>query len=461
MVEQAHRERLSQGQLSPLILSLSKDRRVDALLVGALMLAALLLYLVRLSAPNGFSFDEVYHAWTAGRFLRGDTGAWLWTTPLPAGSPEGVSYEWTHPPLAKMFMEAGIRLLGDRPAGWRVFSALFGAAGIGLVFVLGREFFDRRAGLLASILLLFDGLWFVLSRTGMNDIYVTVFLLLAYLGLYCYLRRPGPDRHRYIWLCGAALGLAAATKWSSSYSFAIIAGLIAVRELRLAPRGRICLAAVTWIGAFVLLPLAIYLLSYAQFFHSGFSFSTLLELQRQMFHYHSTLRATHDWASRWWTWPLLLKPVWFYGRTGGSRLSNVFALGNPLVFWAFLPAAGFALWRIATWARRPNDGRFDLRLLNMQPQSLGLAIALLGFFGQWLPWALSPRITFLYHMLPSVPFGCLLIAWTLERLPWRRLKAVYLGAVCLLFVFFYPIYSALPIPPAFTAAHYWMPGWVP
>src|SRR5436309_474228 len=113
MARQAYRERSSRGPLNPRILSLaSKGGRVDVLLIVALVLAALLLYLIRLSAPNGFSFDEVYHAWTAGRFLRGDTGAWLWTTAVPAGSPEGVSYEWTHPPLAKMFMEAGIRLLG-------------------------------------------------------------------------------------------------------------------------------------------------------------------------------------------------------------------------------------------------------------------------------------------------------------------------------------------------------------
>ena len=125
------------------------------------------------------------------------------------------------------------------------------------------------------------------------------------------------------------------------------------------------------------------------------------------------------------------------------------------------PAAACVLGRLVTWARSSDDRALDLRLLAQHPQALGLAIVSLGFFGQWLPWALSPRITFLYHMLPSVPFGCLLIAWSLERLPWKRLRLAYLGAVFVSFVFFYPIYSALPISPAFTAVHYWMPGWVP
>ena len=40
-------------------------------------------------------------------------------------------------------------------------------------------------------------------------------------------------------------------------------------------------------------------------------------------------------------------------------------------------------------------------------RSTALLILLIGFFGQWLPWALSPRGTFIYHFLPAVPLGCM------------------------------------------------------
>src|SRR3712207_7630577 len=48
----------------------------------------------------------------------------------------------------------------------------------------------------------------------------------------------------------------------------------------------------------------------------------------QMYSYHSNLRATHAWASRWWTWPLVLKPVWYYVNYRGASVSYLFALAN-------------------------------------------------------------------------------------------------------------------------------------
>lgn len=31
-----------------------------------------------------------------------------------------------------------------------------------------------------------------------------------------------------------------------------------------------------------------------------------------MFNYHATLKATHPFESRWYTWLLGLRPVWYY-----------------------------------------------------------------------------------------------------------------------------------------------------
>ena len=419
--------------------------RPDSLILAGAMLCALLLYVWRLDVPKQYVFDEVYHAFTAGQLAQGNSDAYLWDkTPPP-----GVAYEWTHPALSKLLMQLGVKLFGDNAIGWRIMSAVFGALGIGLVFVLGRLLFNRIVGLFAVILLAMDGMWFVQSRIAMNDIFLTCFLLVGYLGFALYLRGPAPQTRRWLWLAGAGLGLALATKWSAAYSLGLIGLIAGVRELRLIQTrqsDRPLPALLTVVGAVGVLPLAIYVGSYVQFFAMGHTLDQWRELQRQMWWYHSGLKATHPWQSRWWTWPLVLKPVWYWLEAQPQRTANIYALGNPLIWWAFLPAIGYAIYR---W----GETRY---------RSVGLGIVLLGFLGQWLPWFFSPRISFAYHMLPSVPFGCLAIAYALYRLRAPRLAVLgYLVPVFAAFVYFFPLWAAWPISPAYLEQHYWMSGWKP
>jgi len=43
-----------------------------------------------------------------------------------------------------------------------------------------------------------------------------------------------------------------------------------------------------------------------------------------------------------------------------------------------------------------------------------LWVIIAGFLAFWLPWARAPRIMFLYHYLPSVPFMCIALAYSLS-----------------------------------------------
>jgi dolichyl-phosphate-mannose--protein O-mannosyl transferase len=83
-------------------------------------------------------------------------------------------------------------------------------------------------------------------------------------------------------------------------------------------------------------------------------------LQKQMWWYHTNLNATHAYTSLWWTWPLDIRPVWFYVKyctnpadrsdpmcartydsTGGAKtIGDIYTMGNPLIFWLILPTIG-------------------------------------------------------------------------------------------------------------------------
>ena len=145
---------------------------------------------------------------------------------------------------------------------------------------------------------------------------------------------------------------------------------------------------------------------------------------------------------------MLSVPVWYFVdyRPDGLHIASIYALGNPLIFWAFLPAIGYAIYM---W----YEGRF---------RSIALAVVIAAFLGQWLPWMLSPRISFLYHMLPCVPFGCLAIAYALNRLREPRVVLLgYLLPVLIAFIYFFPIYSAWSITRDYLEQHYWMERWRP
>ncbi|MEK7165755.1 MAG: hypothetical protein AAB874_03040, partial [Patescibacteria group bacterium] len=105
--------------------------------------------------------------------------------------------------------------------------------------------------------------------------------------------------------------------------------------------------------------------------------------------------------------------------------------------------------------------KFSLRSNNML---LPLTIILVGYSGMFLPWVASPRIMFLYHYLPSVPFLCLVLAYTLWQLYTsgkfgKYSVIVYLSLAVLAFVYFYPHWSALPLPEAWVNRYYWLKSW--
>lgn len=388
-------------------------RRLDVALSLCFVLIGLILYFWRIEEPwNGsraYIYDEVYHAFTAAQYVNGNTDAWVWWTSSPV---KDTAYEWTHPPLGKEIIAVGIWLFGDAPFGWRFTSAIVGAIGLGMIYWLAFVLTRRRvAAILAAVLTLVDGLYFVESRSSLLDIYGAVFMVGAFIAFYAYLSAPA-NRVRWPLLgMGLGLGLAIATKWNAGYASAIIGLVVMARtayllyqaftrrgEEREAHRAGF-VQHLIWVPlGMAVLPAAIYMLTYAPFFGAGFTLDQFRHLQWEMYHYHSNLKATHQYQSAWWQWPLTQRPVWYgveYVREG--YVGNTYANGNPLLYWSFFAAVPYTL--VLWWQREKYR------------QMLVLAI---GFFGQWLPWALVPRIAYAYHFLPAAIFGILAVAVALD-----------------------------------------------
>jgi dolichyl-phosphate-mannose--protein O-mannosyl transferase len=431
-------------------------RRGHALLAPLLLATlALALSLPRLTTPDVYVFDELYYAYTAGKYVAGEEA--YSTAVLPREDP---ALEWTHPPLAKLLIAGGILLGGDNPLGWRIVSALFGALGVVAAYLLALALTGNRVtAMVAGGLLLLDGLYLVESRTGMSNLFLLVFTNAALLGLARVLtaapERMGPP----LLATGLALGLAIATKWSAialaGLIGVVVVGRIALLWWRAAKTGETetaqtragLLAALGWAAAaLILVPLTVYFASYLHFFSTGHGWGDFLQLHRDMLAYHRELGTVHDDSSPWWQWPLAARGVWYYVAAGRGEIAAVFGNGNPLLYWPMAIAVAWVA--IDWWGRRP----------------LAWLVLVVGFFGQWLPWALSPRGTFVYHFLPVVPLGCMALAVILTG-AWREggirrgAAALYVAAVIATFVFFYPIYTAVPLDPQQMDLRMWLPSW--
>jgi dolichyl-phosphate-mannose--protein O-mannosyl transferase len=465
----------ARSRVLPAIDWVSQSQWLKRALPVLVFVVALGLFIPRLDYPEKYLFDEILFAYTAGQYTEGNADAFHWDHPCSVfksdsgcveAYPEAQQvdrigkYQWDHPPLGKHIISLGILVFGNDSFGWRISSSVFGAIGAVLAYHLGVKLSGRRAvGVMAAAFLLLDGLYFVYSRMGLVDIYVTVILLGAVLMFADYLLAP-PDRVRWpMFATGVLLGLGIGTKWNAGYLAALVGLVVLGRLARLlymhwrgntSPEIRRGIAEhLVWVPLSLgIVPLAIYILAFTQFFLEGYSVGQFIELQKQTFHVHSTIRDGNTMASRWWEWPLALRHVWFGNRTfDDGRIATTYALGNPLLYWAFLPAVA---WLCIRWWRTRNPG---------------LIILLIGFFGQWLPWMFVERSTYTYHFLPAVPFGCLAVAMAVFHLykghaDWQRTLAIeYVVLVALAFAFFYPIFSFLPINQETLALRMWLPTW--
>jgi dolichyl-phosphate-mannose-protein mannosyltransferase len=371
-----------------------------------------------LGFPPKEYFDEVYHAFTAKVILHNDSKAWEWWNTPPAG----FAYEWTHPPLAKLGMVLGMRIFGENSFGYRIPGAIFGVGSIFLIYLIAKMLFkDGAIGLLSAGVFSLDGLPLVMSRIGMNDSYLLFFSLLT---VYLFLRNKNL-------LSALAFGLAIASKWSAIWVIPILFIIWLKRKNKFEPGLFL---------SFLILPFALYLLTYLPMFLSGHSLSVWWEMQKQMWWYHTGLRATHPYTSQWWSWPLLIRPIYLYtSEEVSGMVARIYAMGNPLVFWFGLSSVVLSF--IFSFVERNKK--------------LGLVVFCYLIF--FVPWAASSRIMFLYHYLPSIPFMAIATGYVLRRNP--KLIFPFLVLSFLLFVYFYPHWAGLQIPLWLDKSYYWIGSW--
>jgi dolichyl-phosphate-mannose--protein O-mannosyl transferase len=138
----------------------------------------------------------------------------------------------------------------------------------------------------------------------------------------------------------------------------------------------------------------------------------------------------------------MLKPIWLFTQSQDGLISNIYAQGNPAVFWLGFIAVIVLLCVAIITSRRELWAIF------------------IAYAGLFIPWSLSPRIMFLYHYLPSVPFLAIALAWVLtSNTHWKKTAILCLLLAVALFIWLYQHWIGIPVAEAFDKSYYaWLPS---
>ena len=348
---------------------------------------------------------------------------------------------------------------GRHALAWRLPGVVFAAMLAFLLVLVGRRLFASAVlPALVGLAVLVDGSMFAQARIGMNDIYVATLIV---GGWYFVIAAHRPRRWATldVIIAGLLFGFALAAKWAGAYALAgmLIASLaVTARAWERGHPGtggpldlfaRRGLNALILFVSFAVIPAGIYLASYVRWFGGptipyGWN---LVELTQQMYWYHSGLTAPHPAGSPWWSWPFVLKPVyWYFGAAGGGDNAYIYDAGNVALFWAGLVAFGWCA------------------VAAVRARSVPLAVVVFAALAQYVAWIPIGRVLFFYHFFTVLPFYLLALAVGLAYL-WEtgraRLVVGYLAIAVAVFAYFYPFISAQPFPGAQAGMFFILPTW--
>ncbi|HEY6566861.1 MAG TPA: phospholipid carrier-dependent glycosyltransferase [Actinomycetota bacterium] len=410
-----------------------------------------------ISNPGAPYWDEPFYVYDANAYLGGGFGIAIDDPPAVRIADEST---WVHPPMGKWIIALlGEGPLGLRSIGWRFPSALFGIAGVLLVYLIAIELW-RSIGWasFAAGMLALDGLHIVQSRIAMLDIFLSTFVLAGVLFLVRDRKGMGgiTPRQSRAWrwfgtrdraLAGVMFGAAIACKWTGVFGLIAAIAMLAVWSIRGCERSTRTLVAScgTIAASLVVLPTLVYLISYGAFwFQHGPAFADFITLQARMFEYHASHLQVQPENSPAWTWPLLLHPIEYFRAQHQGSVQAIVALGNPGIWWGFLLLLPLSVLGILR--------RLDWR----DAVVFGMVLALFA------PWLFVGRTQFIFYMLPAVPFLCLGIAATLRGLEGhvRSVATWSVGLATLTAaVLFLPIWVGASIPKGWSDLLRWLPSW--
>jgi dolichyl-phosphate-mannose-protein mannosyltransferase len=181
-------------------------------------------------------------------------------------------------------------------------------------------------------------------------------------------------------------------------------------------------------------------------------FGKIIETNHEMYAVNSWMNAKHDYSSKWYTWPFMIRGVFYWqgkhpDEPAAFGNEYLYFLGNPLLYWlGTLSILGLCF----GFLFKKSRGKIAQFIL-------------LGFCANFVPYAFIGRVMFLYHYQAALVFSILAICYFIETLGVGNKKYLYiyplLVVVIVLFIYFSPLTYGLHLSADELHARMWLRSW--
>lgn len=460
-----------------------KTIKKEWVLIALLLILGIATRFYHFSQPNQIVFDEIYFSKFVTDYFKGEY------------------YFDIHPPLAKLLMAGWAKISGaEAPITFdfknigkeytddfykylRFIVSIFGALLPFIIYLFTRELTKNKiAAFLAGLFVVFDNAILTQSRLILMDIFLLFF---GFLGLWLLLlvKKKRLFSGSWFWfliLAGLSLTAGFAVKWTGLI-FIGVAGFILLFDWFKTKQWKTFLSQAIilfFVGfSFYYLVFAIHLnlLSYSgdgdAFMTPSFqktlignkyyedsnikpagTFMKFLELNTVMYTANANLKATHSYGSQWYTWPFLLRPIYYwFGAGEGNQSARIYLQGNPFIWWLGLVVFVYwLLWLVRQFFKKVKDSDF-----------FPILLLVVGYIGNMLAYVFVDRVAFLYHYFPSLLFLIVGLAIFFAKY-FSRSKIVLISLVLiviLFFQFFAPLSYGLPLTEMLFQERVWFKSW--
>ncbi len=398
--------------------------------------------------PNSVVFDEVHIGRYISEYIRG-----------------GFVFD-VHPPLGRLIYAIFASLLGadyytnfnnigNILPDWAVFLRtipILAGTILPIIFylILRNLNLSNKLALLGALLLCIENSLIIQSRFLLTDIFLILFGFISIL-LYSYYINKVKYHNYYLLFSIIFASLAFSIKWTGLSFFFIICAI----EFRRRQWRNYIKFALSSLIIFFFIYSFVFSLNFVILPNSGSGdafiskeFKTknfwgkFYELNIEMYRANTRLTNHHDYSSKWYTWPLMTRSVYYWNNDNTG--AYLYLLGNPLIY-----LLGFISVLYLIVSRKSKD--------------LPEYLISLGFLMNFIPFIFIGRVMFLYHYQVALMFSIIALIILLNRISDRRIQNKMIISIAILsfvlFIYFSPLTYGIPISKDTLQSMMWIKTW--
>jgi dolichyl-phosphate-mannose-protein mannosyltransferase len=433
-----------------------------------ILAVSLCFHLIFFGQPKGVVFDEVFFGDFAQDYLKGEY------------------FFDIHPPLGKMLIAGTAKLMGfDNYHAYgsgsneyatndylflRLLPLIAGIFLGPLLYLVAKSLnFSERASMLVGFFVSMDNALVMQSRFILLD---AMLLLFGFLGVLYFLKYKKSLSGWHLVSSGFFAAAAVSIKWTG---VGFLGTIILFYLLSLFKQGKIKISLPVGILSLLVVPIVFYFSVFMLHFgllektgsgaytHTsefqktliGSSFERnpsikplgilgkFIEENSLMYSINKKTAATHDYSSKWYSWPFLGKSIFYWGSSTEQRHIEMRLIGNPVIWWSgflsVLIMIGLFFVKVigkfkSFWKIQPKR---DFSFLEFEFTPLFI---LAGFLVNWVPFIFIYRFMFLYHYFPALMFSILALGYVVDKMTNNKkiLFFLYLEAI-LFFLILLPL----------------------